>query len=154
MGRDCSREHKACVATIAGEYPSAIERWAKDLPLRISEGTTVRTNKEELMPSLQAEALYSRYAADAFLPAAVTLTLEQDTGISLHLHTPQGDLDDVLAINVAGKDVKVDLHPAYLLGAVNSLPEDEVFITVWGELEPVLVHSGNFISILMPIRRT
>ena len=145
---------RACVATIAGEYPTVIESWAKSLPLKISEGTTARTNKEVLMPSLQAATLYSRYAADAFLPSAVTLTLEQTIGISLHLHTPQGDLDDVLAINIAGKDAKVDLHPAYLLGAVNSLPEDEVFITVWGELEPVLVHSGNFISILMPIRRT
>ena len=74
--------------------------------------------------------------------------------LAITANSPEvGEARESLAINYKGKEMAIAFNPRYLIEALNSLADDEVYFELIDELSPgVLKINGPFLYVVMPMR--
>ncbi|HEY3761895.1 MAG TPA: DNA polymerase III subunit beta [Verrucomicrobiae bacterium] len=74
--------------------------------------------------------------------------------LAITANSPEvGEAREALAVNYKGKEMAIAFNPRYLIEALSSLSEDEVFFELIDELSPGVVKiNGPFLYVVMPMR--
>jgi DNA polymerase-3 subunit beta len=127
---------------IEGNYPN----YRQVIPGEAKE--RVPLNREEFVQALRRAEIMTSEKANS-----VRLTFGKNT-LAITANSPEvGEARETLAVNYKGKEMAIAFNPRYLIDALNSLGEDEVFFELIDELSPgVLKINGPFLYVVMPMR--
>lgn len=127
---------------IEGNYPN----YRQVIPGEAKE--RVPLNREEFVGALRRAEIMTSEKANS-----VRLTFGKNT-LAITANSPDvGEARETMAVNYKGKEMAIAFNPRYLIEALNSLAEDEVYFELIDELSPgVLKINGPFLYVVMPMR--
>src|ERR1039457_2411477 len=127
---------------IEGNYPN----YRQVIPAEVKE--RVPLSREEFLQALRRAEIMTSEKANS-----VKLTFGKNN-LAITANSPEvGEARETLAVNYKGKEIAIAFNPRYLIDALNSLSEDEVFFELIDELSPgVLKINGPFLYVVMPMR--
>jgi len=127
---------------IEGNYPN----YRQVIPAEVKE--RVPLSREEFLQALRRAEIMTSEKANS-----VKLTFGKNN-LAITANSPEvGEARETLAVNYKGKEIAIAFNPRYLIDALNSLTEDEVFFELIDELSPgVLKINGPFLYVVMPMR--
>jgi DNA polymerase III subunit beta len=127
---------------IEGNYPN----YKQVIPAETKE--RIPLVREEFLQALRRAEIMTSEKANS-----VKLTFGKNS-LSITANTPDvGEARESLAVNYKGKEMAIAFNPRYLIDALGSLSEDEVFFELIDELSPgVLKINGPFLYVVMPMR--
>jgi DNA polymerase-3 subunit beta len=127
---------------IEGNYPNyrqVIPGEAKERIALVREEFLQALRRAEIMTSEKANSVKLAFGKN---------------NLAITANSPEvGEARESLAVNYKGKELAIAFNPRYLIEALSSLSEDEVFFELIDELSPgVLKINGPFLYVVMPMR--
>jgi DNA polymerase-3 subunit beta len=114
---------------------------------------SVRAPRAQLMDALKAVSL-----AASDRTGGVKLTITQ-RALRITSESPEsGNGFDEVAIDYEGNDVTIGFNAKYFLDVLGSVDDDEVTLSVSGELDPAVIRPGGdpdhqgYVAVIMPMR--
>jgi DNA polymerase III subunit beta len=127
---------------IEGNYPNykqVIPGEAKERIALVREEFLQALRRAEIMTSEKANSVKLAFGKN---------------NLAITANSPEvGEARETLAVNYKGKELAIAFNPRYLIEALSSLTEDEVFFELIDELSPGVVKiNGPFLYVVMPMR--
>ena len=76
-------------------------------------------------------------------------------GVILSCVSENGDAKEMISAVVEGKDIEIGFNPRYVIEALKSIDDQEVYVEFTSNISPVLIKpvaNNEFIYVVLPIK--
>lgn len=116
--------------------------------------TRIRIKTKSLLDSFERVALFAKENKEKDKKSPVKMNIEID-GVILSCVSENGDAKEMISAVVEGKDIEIGFNPRYVIEALKSIDDQEVYVEFTSNISPVLIKpvaNNEFIYVVLPIK--
>lgn len=119
-----------------------------DQMLKNNYETKVKLNKQELYGCIDRATLLLRESEKK--PVILNI---QDGEIKLEMNTKIGSMDEEVAAEKEGKDLKIAFNPKYIIDVLKVIDEEEVYLYLFNSNAPCFIKNNeeSYIYLILPV---
>ncbi|MDD3303312.1 MAG: DNA polymerase III subunit beta [Clostridia bacterium] len=116
--------------------------------------TKIKIKTKSLLDSFERVALFAKENKEKDKKSPVKMNIEID-GVILSCVSENGDAKEMITAVVEGKDIEIGFNPRYVIEALKSIDDQEIYVEFTSSISPVLIKpiaSNEFIYVVLPIK--
>lgn len=116
--------------------------------------TRIKIRTKNLLDSFERVALFAKENKEKDKKSPVKMNIEID-GVILSCVSENGDAKEMISAVVEGKDIEIGFNPRYVIEALKSIDDQEIYVEFTSNISPVLIKpitSNEFIYVVLPIK--